>query len=235
MSARGAVRRGVVHLVVALVLGIAAAVAAPMLLTQWREHQLASETPPDLPPPSDRVQRVVDELRADGVSVTPDGRPLLDEKGERSLEQTIARHQKVPVYVLVRGGSPQLGLSPIDLTEQYERAFAGEDAVLFIWEGPQAGEIVTPGRDGSIEGFSSQSDLVGDPARTLAKAVRAAQDIHWYGVYEQEEFGTGAGLAVGGILGLLAAALFAGALASVRAATKGRRQLPGSWSWEEKR
>lgn len=224
----GAARAGV-HLLVALLLGTLAGWGAVAALTELRGRD-AGAAYADLPPPRDRVRDAIEGLREDGVHVAPDGRPMLDEAGERAVEEAVARHRDVPVYVVVWAPSRQVGNDTFTVQDQLVAALGDEQAMFVIWEGPQAGEVFSSGGYARISEYGGAYDFAGDPATTLPDVVEAYQQAEWADPDESDYWGgIAGGSVIGVILGgvLVVAGIVLGA--AVRRSSGGSVGLPGSW------
>ena len=225
--------KGLIHLVLAIGLGTGAGAGASALLTEHRERQLAelAADPTGIMEPRDRVREALAELRVDGVYVAPDGRYLLDEEGERTVEQAVA-DSEIPVYVIVWARDQEIGHDELHIEEQLSEALGPDRAAVFIWEGPQEGSVVLVPHGGSLNGFYGGSDFVGDPAEVLPEAFRAVPEAQWYDGQGSDYWdGTSGGIAAGVLIGSGALfVLLGGAWVVTRAA--GIR-LPGRWMWRE--
>lgn len=229
--------RGVVHLLVALLIGSLAGWGAVEGVKASRERQ-ADEPGQALPPAGTRVQAAIDAIREDGVYVSPDARDMVGPEGERKIEAAVAQSGQ-PVHVIVWAPSTQDG-DWLQADDQLKREFAGEDSLIYLWEGPEKGEVIEVGRElefpytpGSREVLRYSSDFVGDPANKLAQAVRATKDATWEEPYEAD---SRAGLITGGIVlgilaGLTALAVLGALMLLLRRRSSGHLALPGGWTW----
>ena len=222
-------------LIVALVIGIGAGAVAVGWLHHVRDTAIAAQQveEPLAERPNDRLDSTLAELAVDGVSVSDDGRYLLGRSGEAVVERAVGA-SPVSVFVVVWAEQQQLGGYEGDVIELLAARLAElpgiERGVLFVWQGPETGFVVTVGADGYLSGSMSALDFVGDPAITLPKAIAATSDLEWY---DDERDGNDywGGVSGGVLLGTLIAlgivvVLLGGALL-VRLA--GGPRLPGRW------
>lgn len=131
-------RQELVHLLVAAVLGLGAALVVDHRLDTGPEREYGD-------PAGDRVLEAVEGLRDDHVHVTDDGRKHLDQEGELVVAAAIAERD-LPAYVLVWEQSWFAGYDHwIQAAEQVLHHLT-EPAVLVLWQGPDASTTqVTPG------------------------------------------------------------------------------------------
>lgn len=206
-----------------LALGLVAA-----LLTGAGVHlaHRASTDGPAVPPPLDRVQAAIEELREDGVHVAPEARDRLSEADEAALEELVATAE-VPVRVIVWTPSRHGGTDVLTTRVQLQEAFRDEQSIVVVWERPRA-----DGQVFSTSGYAGvdHPELLGRAADTLPRVVAAAQDAEWWETSADDYWGGRDG-------GLLAGLLFSlGAVPAVLLLIGlGRRlaglpfRLPGSW------
>lgn len=231
-----AVTRGVVHLVLAVVIGGAAGWGAMEGFSSWRDHQVASDPAQTLPPPGTRVQKAIEGIRADGVHVAPDGRDMVDADGERRVEKAVAASGQ-PVKVIVWAPSTQGG-DWLRVDEQLKREFAGEDALIYVWEGPETGDVIEVGRELDFyevrqdgKALEYPTDFVGDPASKLTEAVLATKGVGWDDPYEADSTTSlfFAGLTVGILAALGALAVIWAVMFGIQ--RKSGMRVPGRWRW----
>lgn len=232
MSRSGSgVVRGLVNLLLASVLGVAAAVVVGIFLDDLRALRAPEGVPELVATESDRVDEAVAALREDGVFVPPDGRRLISEEGEAAVERAVA-DAELPVHVVVWPAAQELGVWSVELTDRIGSELGVEQGSLIIWSGPETGESEVFG--GRTFASVSVTDLVGDPGTTLPPLIAELGDPdEWYEVgdtrYDPWE-GTGGGIAGGLLLG----GLGLGGLVLVgwiARAVRGRPLLPGRWRW----
>ncbi|MEO9325912.1 hypothetical protein ABFT23_20630 [Nocardioides sp. C4-1] len=239
---------GLVHLVVALVVGVGAGVGAVAWLDERRSSAIAEEARAvaDLeaelerrsrPGANDVLDAAVDELLRDGVHVTADGRSMLGTDAEAEVEAAFAG-APVRMLAVVWAQGQSVGLSRVQLHDALEQRvrdrIGDERAWLFVWEGPQEGTEVMLPASGYVTGFSI-SDFAGDPATFLVDAARTVTTDDFYEVRDDADDDEWGGRVGGGLLGLLlGGAIIAVTLVAARiaAAARGRRRLlPGRWGW----
>ena len=223
--------RGARNLLVALLVGVAAAVLVGVFQDDLRAARAPDGVPELVAVESDRVDEAVAALREDGVFVPPDGRRLISEEGEAAVEAAVAAAD-LPVFVIVWPPEQQLGVWSIELTDRIGRELEVEQGSLIVWSGPESGESEVFG--GRTFASVSASDLVGDPGTTLPPLVADLGDPdEWYEVgdtrYDPWE-GTGGGIAGALLLGGLGLGGLVLVGWIVRAA-RGRPLLPGRWRW----
>lgn len=229
--------RGIAHLLLAVLIGGAAGWGAVEGVEASRER--AAEEPGQvLPPPGARTQKAIDAIREDGVYVSPDARDMVEPAGEKKIEAAVADSGQ-PVHVVVWAPSTQDG-DWLRVDDQLKREFDGQDALIYVWEGPETGQVVEVGREldlrrapGEPGTLRYSSDFVGDPATTLAQAIRATKGATWEEPYEAD---SRAGLiTVGVILGVVLALGVLGLLGVLmllmRRKSNGHLALPGGWTW----
>ncbi|GAA4677593.1 hypothetical protein [Nocardioides nanhaiensis] len=223
--------RGALNLLVALLLGVVAAVVVGIFQDDLRAARAPDGVPALLASRSDRVDEAVAALREDGVFVPSDGRRLISEEGEAAVVQAVA-DAELPVYVIVWPAEQQVGLWSVELTDRIGAELGVERGSLIIWSGPESGESEVFG--GRTFASVSASDLVGDPGTALPPLIAGLGDPdEWYEVgdtrYDPWE-GTGGGIAGALLLGGLGLGGLVLAGWIVRAA-RGRPLLPGRWRW----
>lgn len=227
-------RRWAVHAVAALALGTGAGGAAAAVVEDRRADAVAREAAArDDLLALDRVASVRAGLLEDGVVVTDDGRSLLDEAGEDAVAEAVAASPE-RVFVLVWAPGQEIGASDLDVLDALAAALGPERGVLYVWEGSGEGDVEFVGDErGSVPGFATASDLVGEAAVTLPDAVRAVADTDWYDTSGSDYYG---GLGGGALLGLLVTVMVvpgALVLAWLAARARGAPRLPGRWGWKE--
>ena len=95
--------------------------------------------------PGDRVQAAIDELVRDRVHVPSDGRSMLDEEGERRLEDALAGFEPA-VHVVVWESTGDAGYSSAhDVVDQLGVAIDPQ-GLFVVWQGPG------DGRYGALDG-----------------------------------------------------------------------------------
>ncbi|CAN5367667.1 hypothetical protein BH11ACT8_BH11ACT8_27200 [soil metagenome] len=171
-------------------------------------------------------------LAEDGVVVSDDGRYLLDEAGERAVEEAVAASPE-RVFVVVWASDQELGASEYEVVDVLGRRLVDDldldRAVLYVWQGPEQGFVEELGDNGSVPGFSSASDFVGDPATTLPQAVAAVADTDWYDSSGDSDYWGGVG--GGTVLGVLIAGLVVLGMRGLVffARVFGGDPIPGRW------
>ncbi|MDN5892744.1 MAG: hypothetical protein L0H93_01860 [Nocardioides sp.] len=130
----------------------------------------------------------------------------------------------------------------LQVDEQLEREFDGEDALIYVWEGPEAGDVVEVGRTldypGSLDtqrNLTYSSDFVGDPATKLSEAALATKRATWDELPEPDSRGSLAagGVVIGILLAVGAIAVIWVVMFGVRVCSGGRLRIPGQWTWTE--
>lgn len=234
-------RSWAVALLVGLVVGVGAGVGAAIWLQhdrdaaiEARQRELTATSPLD-DRRVDRVESTLADLAVDGVSVSDDGRALIDEAGEQAIVEAVARSSE-HVYVVFWAEDQHLGVVEDDAVAMLAAGLAelpGVDrGVLYVWQGPQAGHVADFGADGFGGEISSASDFAGDPAITLTDAIPriVADDFYDFGDDDGgSDYWGGAG--GGTFLGLL---IGVGVVLVLRSAAfllrlVGGPRLPGSW------
>lgn len=170
--------------------GLAASVLLGVGAALW--PVLAMDTEPTLYAPGDRVRGAIEELRVDRVHVPPDGRDMLDEAGERRVEQLVADSDP-PIYVIVWDETNQAGYSSAyDVVDQVGVAIDPQ-AVIVVWEGPGRGHVDVYDGD-----FFSYLEFEGEPEARIAELV---DELRGESVEPTEDEGVGdqiAGVVLGG-------------------------------------
>lgn len=228
---------GPVNAGAALLLGCVAGLGSAAVAHQVQQERTtayeAARSMP-LPPPSARLQAAIDEIRRDGVHVAPDARRLVDARAEAAIEEAAAATDN-PVYTIVWTHSNEAGDGYEAVKDKLERAFAGERALVHVWEGPARGETVVVGAVIMNFGRDAQVGFVGDPAVVLPRGVLAAEQADWREPFPDVEYdywgGTGGAVAAGLLFAAVAIATLLLALALVGLRVRGRFGLPGRWSW----
>lgn len=223
--------RGAVNLLLALVLGVVAAVLVGVFQDDLRAARAPDGLPELVATESDRVDEAVAALREDGVFVPADGRRLISEQGEAAVEAAVASAE-LPVYVVVWPPDQEVGLWSIELTDRIGAELGIEQGSLIVWSGPESGESEVFG--GRTFASVSATDLVGDPGTTLPPLIAELGDPgEWYEVgdtrYDPWE-GTGGGIAGALLLGGLGLGGLV-LLGWIVRAARGRPLLPGRWRW----
>lgn len=232
-------RSGPANLVAALLLaGLAGAGTAYAVDARQDAQQAeweAAITDPVVAPPGGRLQAAIDELREDGVHVADDARWMVSEQAERELEAAAATsdHQ---VLTIVWTGSNQAGDGYENVGAKLEQEFAGEQAVIYVYEGPSEGDVVVVGAYPYQFEFGSFSDFVGDPETMLVRAVLDAEQRPAWELddppSDEDYWGGPVGRVAAGVLFALLAipALLAFLCLLHLFAGRGFR-LPGRWLW----
>lgn len=225
-------RTGLVHLAVAVALGAGVGTGAVVLVDHQRDSRIAERVAGEKSVEvGDRLGEAIDALLDDGVYVADDGRRFVDEDGERAIEAAVAA-QEVPTYVIVWAPEPQIGMDGLIVQDLLERELPDEDGFVFVWEGPQEGDVINLGPSGGYPTYGTSLDFVGDPATTLVDAVSSvSRDDFYSGGDDGDDYWGGAvgGSVLGLLLGstILAVLLVVGKIIAVR---RGRRRLlPGGW------
>lgn len=246
-SARTWVLRSV-RALVAVALGVGVGFATLVVLPPGDslEAAQAAAADPLTSLSSDRLDQTVAELRSDGVSVSDDGRAILDEEGERVVEEAVRRVNEAGtarVYVVVWAPRQELGAQEDDIVElMAERLVRDPDVdrgVLLVWQGPQEGYFERLGDryDVYTENFYSSFDFLGDPAVTLPRIIDelAAAEYGDRGADVEDAADDDRVEAVGDVGDVVLGVLLAGALlvaaevARRRLGSPSRRPDPGAW------
>lgn len=230
--------------VIALVSGLAIGAGAGAGAVAWLDHhrdaaidararELAAGSPLD-DRRIDRIESTLADLAEDGVSVSDDGRYLLDEAGERAIEQAVAANPE-HVYVVVWARDQQLGVSEYEAVDLLTARLAAqpgvERGVLFLWQGPQQGFVEDVGPERYYGDVSSSQDFVGDPGVLLPRVVRNVTAASWYDYSSDDGSDYWGGLGGGSLLGLMIAVAVVLVLRSGAFLVRlvGGPRLPGSW------
>ncbi len=231
--------RWLLHLGLALVLGVLAAWGGVAWLHHDRDAAISDDRVSDALDASDRVQDLLVELRKDGVYVSDDGRYLLDSAGEGAVRDAV-RASTTPVYVVVWAPGQEVGADELEVTDYIGAALeqdlvdAGQEhGVLYLWQGPEVGDVVELGERAYLPDYSSASDFTGDPALTLPLAVAAVDDADWDGARDDSDYWGGRG--GGGFLGLLLGLSIVGLFllgGRILRGVLGANLLPGTWRAE---
>lgn len=231
-------RSGPANLVAALLLaGVAGAGTAYAVGARQdaerEEWDAAVARVPD--PPGGRLRAAIDEIRADGVHVADDARWMVRERAERELEEAAATsdHQ---VLTIVWTGSNQSGDGYENVGEKLEQEFAGEQAVIYVYEGPSDGDVVVVGAYPYQFGYSSFTDFVGDPETMLLRAVLDAEQRPAWELddppSDEDYWGGPIGRVAAGVLvALLAIPVLLGFLYLLHLLAGRGFRLPGRWLW----
>ncbi|WP_067435220.1 hypothetical protein [Nocardioides jensenii] len=225
-------RNRLANIVLSLVIAALAATGAGWWVTEHRERAVADYAGQERGGPSepgDRVRAAIRELRADGVHVAPDGRPMIDKHGEATLEKAVAG-LTVPVRVIFWRETKGSG-AYLDVDRQLQSAFRDERSVVLVWEGPGAGDAVITGGDAYVS--LSASDFVGDPVTTITQALDEIQEAEWSGDRKQESNdywgGTAGGIAAGFLFAFVTLLGLGLLLLVVRKISGDILRLPGRW------
>lgn len=229
-------------LVVALAVGTGAGVGAVAWLHHHRDAAIEADRAdqarrsPLADRSIDRVDATLADLAVDGVSVSDDGRYLLDQAGERLVEQAVAATTE-HVYVVVWAERQELGLYESQVIDRLvaglEKLPGVDHGILYVWQGPQAGYVEDIGTGSYLGGLSSGYDFVGDPAITLPRSIAALAADGYYdgGDYSSSDGDYWGGWGGGALLGALIAFGIVMVLRSAAFLVRlvGGPRLPGAW------
>lgn len=182
----------------------------------------------------DRIESTLADLADDGVSVSDDGRYLLDEAGERAIERAVAAYPE-HVYVVVWARNQQLGVDEYEAVDLLTAGLAAqpgvERGVLFLWQGPQRGFVEDVGPERYYGDVTTSQDFVGDPGVLLPRVVRNVTAANWSDYSSDDGSDYWGGLGGGSLLGLIIAVAVVLVLRSGAFLVRlvGCPRLPGSW------
>lgn len=241
---------GLIHVLVAVVVGVGAAVGAVAWLDDRRDAAITEETRAAAdyqaeverrarPGANDVLDAAIEEILRDGVHVTDDGRSMMSTEAEAEVEAAFA-DAPVRILAIVWAPGQQAGMSRLQLEDAVEQAvrdrIGDERAWLFVWEGPEQGTEVMLPASGYVDGYSI-GDFAGDAATFFVGAADAVTVDDFYEVRDDDgsDFDYWGGWGGGGLLGLmLGSTIVAVTLVTakiVAAVRRRERLLPGRWGW----